>query len=87
VSWGLARELLFVIVAIATWGVLRWGSLDYCGKCGRSYGRGHLGRRDGRDRSVMTACRHYRSIFCGNRGVVRVGGCFAGVHARGQKSR
>jgi hypothetical protein len=60
-------------------GMLRRGSLDHCGKCGRSYGRGHLGRRDGRDCSIMTARRHCRSTSHGNRGVARVGGCFAGA--------
>jgi hypothetical protein len=62
-------------------GMFRQGSLDRCGKCGHSYGRGHLGRRDGRDRSTMTARRHCRTAFRGNRGVARVGGCFAGARA------
>jgi hypothetical protein len=36
------------------------------GECGRSYGRGHLGRRDGRNHSIMTACRRCRPVFHGN---------------------
>jgi hypothetical protein len=65
-----------------SFGMLRRGSLDHCGECGRNYGRRHLARHDGRDHSIMTARRHCMSIFHANRGVTRVGGCFTGVHAR-----
>jgi hypothetical protein len=55
------------------------GSYGRRGDRGRSYGRGHLDRCDGRDRSIMTAHRLCKSVFCGNRGVARVGGCFVGT--------
>jgi hypothetical protein len=61
--------------------MFRRGSHDRCGKCGRSNGRRCLGRHDGRDRSIMTVRRRCRPTFRRKRGVVRVGGCFAGVHA------
>jgi hypothetical protein len=51
-------------------GMFRRGSYGRRGDRGRSYGRGHLGRRDGRDHSIMTACRLCKSVLCGNRGVV-----------------
>jgi hypothetical protein len=35
----------------------------------------------------MTARRLCKSASRGNRGVARVGGCFAGARARGRKSR
>jgi hypothetical protein len=60
---------------------LHWGGYGRRGECGRSYGCGHLGRRDGRDRSIMTARRLCRSAFRGDRGVARVGGCFTGARA------
>jgi hypothetical protein len=63
-------------------GMPRWGSCGRRGKCGRSNGRGHFGRHDGRDRSIMIARRCCRPVFCGDRGVARVGGCFVGAHAR-----
>jgi hypothetical protein len=56
-------------------GMLRRGSRGRRGKCGR----GHLGRRD---RSIMTARRCCRSVFCGDRGIARVGSCFTGARAR-----
>jgi hypothetical protein len=68
-------------------GMLRQGSHGRRGKCGRSNGRGHFGRRDGRDRSIMTARRCCRSVLHGDRGVVRVGVCFAGARACGRKFR
>jgi hypothetical protein len=52
------------------------------GDRGRSYGRGHLDRRYGRDRSIMTARRLCKSVFYGNRGISRVGGCFAETRAQ-----
>jgi hypothetical protein len=64
-------------------GALRRGSYGRRGDRGRSYGRGHLGRRDGRDRSIMTA---RKSVLYGNRGVARVGGCFVGARARAVES-
>jgi hypothetical protein len=42
------------------------GSYDRRDECGRSYGRGHLGRRDGHGRSIMTASRLCRSLFYRN---------------------
>jgi hypothetical protein len=63
-------------------GTFRRGSHGRRGKCERSNGREHLGRCDGRDRSIMTARRCCRSVFCENRGVVQVGGCFAGARVR-----
>jgi hypothetical protein len=63
-------------------GMFRRGSYGRHRECGRSHGRGHLGRRDGCDRSIMTAHRLCKSVFRGNRGVVRVAGHFTGVHAR-----
>jgi hypothetical protein len=68
VSWRLARELLFVIVAVAAMEVsseqllLSW-------QHGRSNGREHLGRRDGRDRAIMTVRGLYASVLHGDRGV------------------
>jgi hypothetical protein len=62
--------------------MLRQGSRGRRGKCGRSNGRRHFGRRDGHDRSIMTARRRCGSVFCGDRGVARVGGCFTGGCAR-----
>jgi hypothetical protein len=58
--------------------MFRRGSHGRRGDRGRSYGRGHLGRRD---RSIMAARRVCRSVLCGNRGVARVGSCFAGGRA------
>jgi hypothetical protein len=62
------------------------GSYGRRGDCGRSYGRGHLGRCDGRDRSIMIAHRLYKSVLYGNRGIAGVGGCFTGTRARADKS-
>jgi hypothetical protein len=58
------------------------GSYGRRGECGRCYERGHLGRRDERDRSIMTARRLCKPVFRGKRGVTRVGGCFTGTRAR-----
>jgi hypothetical protein len=49
---------------------------------GAVMGAGHFGRCDGRDHSIMTARRRCRSVFREDRGIARVGGCFAGAHAR-----
>jgi hypothetical protein len=48
------------------------------GECGRNYGREHLGRRDGRDRSIMTTRRLCKPVFCGN----LHDGCFTGTRAQ-----
>jgi hypothetical protein len=45
--------------------MFRRGSHGRCDECGRSYGRGHLGRHDGRDRSIMTARRLYSLYSAG----------------------
>jgi hypothetical protein len=68
-------------------GMLRRGSRGRRGKCGCSNGRGHFDRRDGRDHSIMTARRRCRSVFCGDRGGARVGGCLVGARACGRKFR
>jgi hypothetical protein len=57
-------------------GMLRRGSRGRRGKCGRSDGRRHFGQHEGHDRSIMSARRRCGSVFHGDRGVVRVGGCF-----------
>jgi hypothetical protein len=67
-------------------GTLRLGSYCRRGDRGRSYGRGHLGRRDGRDHSTMTARRLCKSVLYRNRGIARVGGCFAEARARAGES-
>jgi hypothetical protein len=56
--------------------MLRRSSHGHRGGRGRSYGHGYLGQRDRRDRFIMTAHRLCKSVFCGNRGAARVGGCF-----------
>jgi hypothetical protein len=63
-------------------GMLCQGSRGRCGKCGCSSGHGHFGRHDRRDRSIMTARRRCRSVFRGDRGVTRVGGCSVRARAR-----
>jgi hypothetical protein len=66
-------------------GTLRRGSQCRRRKCWRSSGRGHCGRRDRCDRSIMSTRRRWRSVFRGDRGVVRVGACSTGRRARVDK--
>jgi hypothetical protein len=80
VSWRLAHELLFVIVAVVALEVSS-ERLPPLWRRGRSNGRKHLGRRDGRDSAIMTVRGLCASVLHGDRGVMRVGGRFAGAHA------